>query len=548
MMKHAVCRFGGTFVLGTVGALGLLAASPPAAAAVEEVALASTTDYGELASGGSFGPTLSSDGRVVAFDSLARLDPADLDASYDVYVKDLDTGDITLVSTSDQGKDSDQAALSADGQVVAFRSLANLLPYDTDTQPDVYVRDLRTDELTLASTSSAGVKADNGASQPALSADGTTVAFQSRATNLDPADADPGFDIYVKDLGSGILTLGSAPVGGGTANGESQFPVLSADGTVLAFSSSATNLGPADRSSHGDIYVRDLDTGDLTLATSSDTGVQGNGIDSSLQPSLSDDGTLVAFQTNANNLEAADADGLRDVYVKNLTSGDLRLVSTSTAGVKGNRQSSEPRLSADGEAVAFSSAATNLHPQDADPVYDAYLKTLDTGELTLISATGSGTKANGSSFDPAPSANGDTIAFWSSATNLHPADTGAEFDIYVRTLPPTSPTISITDVTGFEGDTGMRQAAFRVVLSAPSEVPVTVDYLTADGTATRGSDYRAARGTITFAPGSTLRTVIVTVGGDTQVEPDETFTVRLTRAAGATVVSGGGVGTIRNDD
>ena len=115
-------------------------------------------------------------------------------------------------------------------------------------------------------------------------------------------------------------------------------------------------------------------TGDLTLASTSDAGVKGN--DSSLQPSLSADGTRVAFFSSTTNLDPADTDGLSDVYVKDLTTGDLTLASTSDAEVKGNDSSFQPSLSTDGTKVAFASGAANLDPADADFGRDVYVKEL----------------------------------------------------------------------------------------------------------------------------------------------------------------------------
>ena len=110
------------------------------------------------------------------------------------------------------------------------------------------------------------------------------------------------------------------------------------------------------------------------------------------------------------------------------------------------------------------------------------------------------------------------------------------------------PTISISDVTVTEGNASTVDAVFTVSLSAATSVPVTVDYATADGTATAGIDYVATAGTLTFAPGTTTQLVRVTVNGDTAVEPDETVLLNLTNPTNATLADGQGVGTIRNDD
>jgi len=113
---------------------------------------------------------------------------------------------------------------------------------------------------------------------------------------------------------------------------------------------------------------------------------------------------------------------------------------------------------------------------------------------------------------------------------------------------PTVPTISISDVSLNEGDSGTAGAAFTVSLSRAATAPITVRYATANGTATAGSDYNALSGTLTFAAGQTARLVTIPVRGDTTVESDEAFYVDLAAASGATLSKARGTGTIKNDD
>jgi len=111
-----------------------------------------------------------------------------------------------------------------------------------------------------------------------------------------------------------------------------------------------------------------------------------------------------------------------------------------------------------------------------------------------------------------------------------------------------APTISIGNVTAAEGTSGTTPFAFAVTLSNASDQPVTVNYTTADGTATTAdNDYSAASGTLTFAPGQTSQPIVVSVNGDTKFEPNETFTVMLSVPTNATIVAGTGTGTIQND-
>jgi hypothetical protein len=126
----------------------------------------------------------------------------------------------------------------------------------------VCVKDLGTGNVVLASTSDAGSAKANGRSEsPSLSADGTRLAFHSYATNLDPADPDGWNDVFVKDLGTGGITLASTSDVGRKSPTHSRWPSLSADGTSVAFVSGATNFDPGDtRVEYGDVYVKDLST------------------------------------------------------------------------------------------------------------------------------------------------------------------------------------------------------------------------------------------------------------------------------------------------
>ena len=428
-----------------------LSSGPTAPAGPADITLASTSDAGVKGSGGgtALGPKLSADGTKVAFASSAtNLDPLDVDSHYDIYVKDLSTGDIVLASTSDTGVkgngDSLALAISADGTRVAFTSQAtNLDPVDTDTIADVYVKDLTTGDIVLASTSDTGVKANDGNlfAVLSLSDDGTSVAFESPATNLDPGDTDGTSDVYVKDLPTGDIALASTSQTGAKGNRASYGPTLSADGTVVSLESNATNFDLADTDGLvADVYVKNLNTGEITLASTSDTGVKGD--QSSFRSSVSADGTKVAFASVAHNLDPAVTTGY-GVYVKALGTGDLVVASTSDTGVNGNGAQGLPSLSGDGTTVAFESEATNLDPADTDALADVYVKDLATGNLTLGSTSDTGVKGNSDNRQPSVSGDGSSVAFTSDSNNLDPADADTVADTYVKQLPATPTSVSI---------------------------------------------------------------------------------------------------------
>jgi Tol biopolymer transport system component len=216
--------------------------------------------------------------------------------------------------------DALQPTLSADGDRVAFFSLGSIDP-GLGAAPgvlSVYVRDRSARTLELASRASGpnGAAADDQSTAPRISADGRFVAFASNATNLDPADADPVADVYLRDLeqDSTVLVSRATGAGGAKANGGSFNPSVSADGRFVAFASTATNLSGADGDTDSDIYVRDLRLGTTTLVSQAANGDKADGdSDGAL---ISGDGRYVAFLTLATNLSADDTSADIDVYVR----------------------------------------------------------------------------------------------------------------------------------------------------------------------------------------------------------------------------------------
>jgi Tol biopolymer transport system component len=218
----------------------------------------------------SFIPVISGDGRHVAFESDANnLTPDAVPASRDIFVRDVGLGTTTLVSraTGPTGAAGDGASndpsISEDGRYVAFKSAsANLSGEDIDPVEDVFVRDLVAGTTTLVSraTGAAGAAGDAASEQPSISDDGRYVSFMSAATNLSTEDADPVVDIFVRDLVAGTTTLASRTSGAAGAGGDadSQFAAISGDGRYVAFPSEADNLSAEDDDTLGDIFRRDV--------------------------------------------------------------------------------------------------------------------------------------------------------------------------------------------------------------------------------------------------------------------------------------------------
>ncbi|HYF16231.1 MAG TPA: DUF4347 domain-containing protein [Ramlibacter sp.] len=395
----------------------------------------STAADGTEANGGSFQPVLSADGRLLAFAADASNLVAGDGSTFDIFIKDLGTGEVIRASTSADGGTANAGsfnpAFSADGRFVAFESDAsNLVAGDANNTRDIFVKDLQTGAVSLASLPADGGQANGQSVRPALSADGRFVAFQSSASNLVAGDTNGTLDVFVRDLQTGVVSRVSTAADGSQANEQSDAPSLSADGRYVVFQSSASNLVEGDTNNALDIFVKDLQTGAVTRVS---TGADGAQADSySYDAMLSADGRFVSFTSGAGNLVAGDANGVEDVFVKDLQTGAITRASTAADGSEANGfGSAEAMLSADGQTVAFRSFASNLVAGDSNGSPDVFVKDLRTGAVTRVSVGANGTEANGYVADPALSADGRVVAFTGYAANLVAGDTNGAGDIFV---------------------------------------------------------------------------------------------------------------------
>jgi Tol biopolymer transport system component len=197
------------------------------------------------------------------------------------------------------------------------------------------------------------------------------VAIWSSADNLVPDDSNGIGDVFVKDLQTGAVTLVSADASGNQGNAESEEPNISADGRYVAFMSVADNLVPGDVNGSRDVFVKDLQTGAITLVSADASGIQGNNV--SEGSSISADGRYVAFVSDADNLVAGDSNGVADLFVKDLQTGAITRMSTDASGSEGNAFSHDAAISADGRYVTFFSEADNLVPGDTNGVADVFV-------------------------------------------------------------------------------------------------------------------------------------------------------------------------------
>lgn len=253
---------------------------------------------------------ISGDGRYVVFYSYAsNLVNDDTNGFIDVFVHDNQTGETSRVSVSSSGEQANancmNPAISGDGRYVAFHSLANnLVSGDTNETYDVFLRDLQTGTTTLVSVNSSGQQANGGGKEPSISGDGRYVVFLSKSNNLAPGTEDYDELVYLHDRQSGQTRLVSVYTGGNImTTGFITDPAISGNGRFVTFSF----YDKGDNDGITRIWVRDL-------ATSVSREVA-HGNASSFAPAIAADGSVVAFWSDATNLVSGDTNDASDVFV-----------------------------------------------------------------------------------------------------------------------------------------------------------------------------------------------------------------------------------------
>jgi hypothetical protein len=399
----------------------------------ERVSVDSTGAEGDFP---SIEPALSFDGQIVAFASFAdNLIAADLNGFEDVLVHDRTTGITEIVSVDSSGVqgnfNSYAPSISADGRFVAFESLAsNLVVGDMNGTYDLFVHDRMTGVTERISVDSSGNEGNSDSRYPSISPNGQVVGFASSASNLVVGDTNGNWDVFVHDRANGITERVSVDSSGAQGNGTGDSSSLSSDGQFVAFRSDASNLVAGDTNLVTDIFVHDRVAGTTVRVSVDSGGAEGN--DASNQPSISSSGQFIAFYSYATNLVANDANGVSDVFVHDRSAATTERVSVDSSGNEGNGGSYWPSISADGRIVAFFSDAANLVAGDVNGFEDVFVHDRSTGSTGLASIDSSNVQGDDNTTETAVSGDGETVAFHSFATNLVPNDTNNFVDVFVH--------------------------------------------------------------------------------------------------------------------
>jgi Tol biopolymer transport system component len=453
----------------------LVAVMPGAVFAVDSVTPLSrvSTDVNgnQVTGGGSLKPTLSADGRYVAFRSDAtNVIPSDTNGVSDIFVKDIKTGAVTCVSCDSSGTLSNGSSInpsiSANGQFVVFQSGAtNLVAGDTNGTNDVFVKNLVNLTISRVSTDSSGAQGAGSSGGSAISSDGRYILFVSTSTTLVAGDTNGTQDAFIKDTTTNATTRVSTDSASAQVTGTVSGATLgiSADGRYAVFGSSSTTLVAGDTNGVLDVFVKDTQTGATTRVSTDSAGAQGNGavtVAGGGGFSISGNGRYVSFITAATNMVAGDTNGVLDIFVKDLTTGVTTLASADDNGVQGNGAAitNPPAFTYDGRYIAFASDATNLVPNDTNALADVFMKDMSTGKVVRVSTDSAGLQGNASSTSTTLSSDAKYIIFTSSATNLVPNDTNAAIDIFYRIGPFWIEPVVATPTTPGVPNTGLPQA------------------------------------------------------------------------------------------
>lgn len=411
----------------TVAAVGTVA--PPR--------LESVTVSGAPTTEDSIEPALSADGSILVFSSLQKdLVEGNPNSSggADVYLRDRRTGEMRVINRDRNGNpllgESRSPDVSLNGQAIAFvfqpAAEAQGMAKDGEapsgqlcsSQPNALF------QMECDTTGTNGEPLDGDVESPSLSADGKLLAFCSSASNWVADDTNGVKDVFLKDQVSGEVTRVSVAEDGSEADGASCDPMISANGKYVAFTTNAPSLGGTSGAKQ--IVRKDLASGELLLVTG-DSGAPADA--DAGKPSISSDGSRIAFASRAGNLVPGVGGGVRNLYVfqageagpRNLAKGggsaNSLFVMLGTGDELPDGDSSDPKIACSGNAVGFTSEAGNLVNGDTNAQNDYFVFGIESGEITRPGAEATGTEPNGGSDDAALDCEATTGAYDTTATD-----------------------------------------------------------------------------------------------------------------------------------
>ena len=337
----------------------------------------SVDSNGDEAASGSYEPSISNNGRYTAYYSDATdLVASDTNGAADVFLYDSTTETTTRVSVGSGGAQANGASyspsISGDGRFVAYASdSTNLVAGDTNGVDDVFLYDTVTETTTRVSVDSGGNESNSSSYYPAISGDGQYVTYVSDADNLIVSDTNFTTDVFLYNVNTQATTRVSVVTGGAQSNGSSLSPSISTDGRYVTYYSDASNLG-GDTNGVYDIFLFDTNTTITTMISVDSNGIHSDS--ASYDPVISDDGKYIAYQSDGATLVNNDYNGLSDIYVYEVdTARTMRASLDPSRNEVYDGASSSATISSDGKYIAYQSGSSSLILDDTNAVSDIFL-------------------------------------------------------------------------------------------------------------------------------------------------------------------------------
>jgi Tol biopolymer transport system component len=367
---------------------------------------------------------ISDDGNYVAFEACTN--PPSGSCAFGIILRySLQTGLTDIIYTNanvllSSFENIHNLAMTPDGRFVAF--VVNV-GGASGTNTAIYVWDTQSGTSTLVSAdlNNSTVPANGICDSPMISTNGQFVTFTSTGGDLVTNSLAGDCHVYIRDMEAGVTQLLDTDTNGvGLGVNSTTVPALSADGSIVAFDS--RDLLSDNRHENYDVFARDISENCTDLISARNCTLPSqtpDGISSFTLFSASTNGRYLAFYSDADDLALDDTNGYRDVFVRDLLFGTNILISVNTNGISGDGVSTEPAISADGRYVAFTSSANDLVPGDTNNAQNVFVRDLQNGTTMLVSASADGIHTgNGDSYSPQISANGRYVLFHSKASNL----------------------------------------------------------------------------------------------------------------------------------
>ena len=356
--------------------------------------------------GDSGSPSINADGSRIAFYSTSDLVPGNnVDVSSEIFLYNATTGTFTQITSTTGGSGS--PSISADGTRIAFQSDRNIVPPDNaDLTYEIFLYNSTTSSIVQITNTPIG---GSGNFTPAISADGTRIAFKSDRDIVPTNNADGNFEIFIYNATAGTFIQITD-----TTAGDIGSPSINADGTRIAFNSNRDLVGGSNADLNDEIFLYNTTAGTFTQITNTLAG--GN-----YSPSIDANGTRIAFYSNRNIVPPNNADGNSEIFLYSTTTGTFTQITNTSGGIN-----NDVRMSSNGTRIAFESNRDLVPGNNADLNGEIFFYDTTTGTFTQITNTPVGGTVDAVSIN----ANGTQVAF-NSNRDLTGANTDRNSEIFL---------------------------------------------------------------------------------------------------------------------